>query len=195
MEEFGQKYSIKVGIIGEKAKETSEGTNLTNAELGAIHEFGATINVTNKMRNYLHFKGLHLNSDTLDIHIPTRSFLRMPLMSSEGKRKIINNVKKALNKNDAFGLNIKEAGNNYNTVAYDKDKDSEVLTYMLTGVANAIGISAVERVMDAFETSGFGKWAPISEFTKKNRQGDKDNPPLNDTGQLRNSISYKVEKQ
>lgn len=47
-------YYVKVGIIGSKAKAQHKNTNLTNAELGAIHEFG---------------KGYQ----------PQRSFLEMPL--------------------------------------------------------------------------------------------------------------------
>ena len=41
---LGKSYSVRVGIIGKVAREIHEGTDLTNAELGAAHEFGATIN-------------------------------------------------------------------------------------------------------------------------------------------------------
>lgn len=44
--------------------------------LAAIHEYGCTINVTPKMRAYLHSIGVHLKKSTTQIVIPERSFLR-----------------------------------------------------------------------------------------------------------------------
>lgn len=44
--------------------------------LAAIHEYGMDIEVTPKMRSFLHREGLHLNPETTHIHIPERSFLR-----------------------------------------------------------------------------------------------------------------------
>ena len=83
MRATGQKYSIKVGIIGNEAYQKHEGSGLTNAELGAVHEFGATINVTPKMRAFLHHIGVHLKKDTTRIVIPTRSFLRRVLFDKK----------------------------------------------------------------------------------------------------------------
>lgn len=44
--------------------------------LAAIHEYGCNITVTDKMRAYLHYHGLHLSPNTTTIKIPERSFLR-----------------------------------------------------------------------------------------------------------------------
>lgn len=44
--------------------------------LAAIHEYGCTIPVTDKMREYLHSIGVHLRRSTTQIVIPERSFLR-----------------------------------------------------------------------------------------------------------------------
>lgn len=44
--------------------------------LAAIHEYGCNITVTQKMRAYLHYHGLHLSQNTTTIKIPERSFLR-----------------------------------------------------------------------------------------------------------------------
>lgn len=44
--------------------------------LAAIHEYGCKINVTPKMRAYLHYQGIHLKADTTVIVIPERSFIR-----------------------------------------------------------------------------------------------------------------------
>lgn len=46
------------------------------ATIGRVHEFGVTIEVTDRMRGYLHAQGLHLAPDTLAVVIPPRPFLR-----------------------------------------------------------------------------------------------------------------------
>ncbi len=57
--------SVDVGVL--------EGEH---AWLAAIHEYGLHIRVTEKMRAFLHSKGLHLKDSTTEIVIPERSFLR-----------------------------------------------------------------------------------------------------------------------
>lgn len=47
-----------------------------HAWLAAIHEYGLDIEVTPKMRAFLHRKGLHLKDSTTHIKIPERPFLR-----------------------------------------------------------------------------------------------------------------------
>lgn len=47
-----------------------------HAWLASIHEYGLDIEVTPKMRAFLHRQGLHLKKETTHIHIPERSFLR-----------------------------------------------------------------------------------------------------------------------
>ncbi|MEK5148770.1 hypothetical protein MKX53_17455 [Psychrobacillus sp. FSL K6-4615] len=44
--------------------------------IASVHEFGARIQVTDKMRGYLASQGLHLKATTTHIVIPERSFLR-----------------------------------------------------------------------------------------------------------------------
>lgn len=41
-----------------------------------VNEFGISIDVTPKMRGYLHSIGIHLKKTTTQIHIPERSFIR-----------------------------------------------------------------------------------------------------------------------
>lgn len=48
----------------------------TLGRLAAIHEYGLEIEVTDKMRAFLHYQGLHLKDSTTHIKIPERSFLR-----------------------------------------------------------------------------------------------------------------------
>lgn len=47
-----------------------------NQMIAAVHEFGVTIPVTDKMRGYLGAHGLHLKKTTTQIIIPERSFIR-----------------------------------------------------------------------------------------------------------------------
>ncbi len=52
---------------------------LDEGEIGMIahvHEYGCDITVTEKMRAYLHFRGIHLKKETTVIRIPERSFIR-----------------------------------------------------------------------------------------------------------------------
>ena len=58
------------------------------ANIAAVHEFGCTINVTPKMRAYLHYQGIHLKASTQFIVIPPRPFLRSVLLSNDFKAKV-----------------------------------------------------------------------------------------------------------
>lgn len=176
MKALDRKISIKVGIIGKEATQKHPDSDLTNAELGAIHEFGATITVTDKMRNYLHSQGLHLKKDTMTVVIPTRSFLRVPLMSSEGKKELLDIIKS-------------EIGNDIKAT----DLSSGTANKILDDTVHLLAETAYLRVLQAFESGGFGKWAPITEFTAQRRY-NAGNPPLTDTGDLRRSISYEIKE-
>lgn len=168
IEEFDKKYSIKVGIIGDVAYQQHEHTDLTNAGLGAIHEFGAT-----------------LENGTV---IPTRSFLRMPLLSNEGRRAI---VKEVVKNNEAVAELMKKPTGDEADTAYREAIKKVVNPEM---VANQIALAAYNRVLEAFTNDGYGKWKPTTEYSRKHRYGDPDNPTLVDTGQLRDSISFEVKK-
>ena len=194
MKDIDQKYSIKVGIIGEKAYEQHSDSGLTNAELGAIHEFGCTINVTDKMRAYLHHIGIHLRPDTTTIVIPTRSFLRMPLLSDEFKNHLMtdNGIIQIFEAKDFSGKGRKQEAREMNIELAEMVMERNA-TFM-ESLAQWIAVESLRRVRDAFNTGGLGKWAPISEITKQNRTKDKSSPPLTDTGQLRDSITAEVKK-
>ena len=57
--------SVQVGVL--------EGEN---AWLAGIHEYGCNIEITPKMRAWLHYNGLHVKDSTKYIKIPERAFLR-----------------------------------------------------------------------------------------------------------------------
>ena len=168
IEEFDKKYSIRVGIIGDVAYQKHEHTDLTNADLGAIHEFGAT-----------------LENGTV---IPTRSFLRMPLLSSEGRRAII---KEVIKNNEAVAELVKKPTDDEYDTAY-KEAIKKIVNP--EQIANQIALSALSRVQEAFTNDGFGNWKPTTEASRKQRFGSPDNPTLVDTGQLRDSITFEVKE-
>ena len=198
MKDIDQKYSIKVGIIGKNGSAQVPDSDLTYAELGAIHEFGATINVTKKMRGYFWHKwGIHKSNNP--IVIPTRSFLRQPLLNDDAKEYFINEINRS-------GLIHYEAD------ALGKDKEGRQLVRELNieharealledagimeKVANEIAASALWLVQQAFKNGGYGtnKWAPITELTKQNRKHDPESPPLQDSGDLMQRITAEVKK-
>lgn len=59
------------------------------AMIAAVHEFGCTIPVTPKLRAYFHYQGIHLRTETVSLHIPSRKFLRPVLESEKFQKELI----------------------------------------------------------------------------------------------------------
>lgn len=68
-----ERSAIDVGFFEDQG--FHQGASIPLPALAAIHEFGATIPVTEKMRNYLASLGLPLRKETTELHIPARPFL------------------------------------------------------------------------------------------------------------------------
>ena len=66
----------------------------TLGRLAGIHEYGLNIEVTPKMRAYLHGQGLHLKDTTQYIKIPERAFLRNG--HDENAKRIMKQTERAL---------------------------------------------------------------------------------------------------
>lgn len=173
LQKLEKKRSIRVGILGKNGSKKVPDSDLTLADLGAVHEFGAKINVTPKMRGFLHYLGVHLKKETTQIVIPVRSFLRAALLTKEGKKAL-----------QVWSEDEKEAFIEY----LNKD------TVSADVLATTIGVKALERVLEAFETSGFGEWETITEFTQQHRKGNASNPPIDSTRKLKNSITFEVKE-
>lgn len=174
MKDLSQNISIRVGIIGDNAYQNHPHSDLTMADLGAIHEFGATINVTDRMRGWFwHNAGIHKSKKP--IIIPTRSFLRMPLLSSEGKRAINKLINEYLSKD-----------REYNILAASQNGQ------MLRMIAELVAIKALQRVQEAFQTMGFGNWPIVTPFTLSRRRSNQNPNPLEDSGDLMDSITAVV---
>jgi len=67
-----------------------------NVPYAAIHEFGGTIPVTEKMRRFLHWRGVHLKKSTTQIVIPKRPWF-FPVVKKETPR-IAETIQEAINK-------------------------------------------------------------------------------------------------
>ena len=131
----------RVGILGGDENRKETGNAPGNAEVGAVHEYGAPA------------RG-----------IPPRSFLRIP---------ISDNLQKYM---DTSGV-------------LSKDKMDEVLKVgsVVPWLKEVAGI-AERIVVEAFATSGFGKWAAWKDPNYTNNA----NMILVDTTQLRESITSEV---
>lgn len=66
------------------------------ARYGAVHEFGAKIPVTDKMRAFLHYKGVHLKKSTTEIIMPERAWFRPTV--DKARPQIITTMEKAIYK-------------------------------------------------------------------------------------------------
>ena len=117
----------------------------------------------------------------MPINIPARSFLRVPLLSKQGKERILDKV--ALSADDReLNKAIAEIGKASNP-------------NFMRELCEAIGMEAYNLVIDTFSLGGFPeKWQPTSEWSKKNRKYNPANPTLIDSGDLRESISYEVKE-
>lgn len=162
-------HKVKVGLLAEKGGSDSVSDNLDLAGLGAIHEFGCQIPVTDKMRGFFFHKfGINLKKSTTHIIIPSRSFLQMPLERRQDLRRKLQD----------------KLGESENVLEYiEQTGDSESIAVLL-------GAAAVEQIMEAFESGGWGQWEPNSGITSSQKGSAL---PLVDTGNLKQHITYEVE--
>lgn len=75
-------------------KKVQVGCKGENAWLAEIHEYGCKIEITSKMRAWLHSHNLHIKNSTKYINIPERSFLRNGFDSVH--EKILDNASRIL---------------------------------------------------------------------------------------------------
>lgn len=159
-------YTVKIGIIGSKATAQHDSkSNLTNAQIGEFHEFG-----TSKMAQ--------------------RSFLRLPLEQKLPEE--IQKLKKVIWKQFFVKNAVREFYQN-------------------------LGSIAIDIIEDYFNNSGYGEWAGLKSYTtnqwekkkgitgwrtaksiatfRKGLEISSGRQILTDTGKMRRSISFKVQKR
>lgn len=166
------KMALRIGIIGSQAKKQHKGDgkqSITNATLGTFHEFG---------------------SEKIPNHPPRRSFLEDSL---KFRLKFDSEEFKGLRKN-LF------------TQFFDKKAPQKFLA--------ELGAICLEFIHEGFETNGYGAWKSYSNAYWKLRdrvargKGKRaltqlrhkakywmSHSMLNVTGQLKNSISFKIIKK
>lgn len=166
---LAKEHTVKIGLLAEKGGSDEISDNLDLAGLGAVHEFGCQIPVTDKMRGYFfHHFGINLKKSTTHIIIPSRSFLQMPL---ERRQDLMKKFKSHVGDNEDVLYYIEKTG------------DSQSLAILL-------GTAGVKQIMEAFETGGWGEWEPNSGITSSQKGSAL---PLVDTGNLKQHITYEVE--
>jgi hypothetical protein len=77
----GERYEIKF------SNKTHHDSRLSIAQIHYIHENGSVIKVTEKMRAFLHFAGLHLKPTTKIIRIPPRPVYKQSLKVAKKNRR------------------------------------------------------------------------------------------------------------
>lgn len=161
-------YTVKIGLLASQGGSKQVSENMDLAGIGAVQEYGANINVTDKMRNYLRYAfGMNLKKSTTSINIPARSWLYAPI-KDEGFRKLIYDY-----------IGDEELFEEY------ADKD------IMKELANIIGNAGLLQIQKAFENGGInGEWAANSPITIANKGSAK---PLIDTGDLRRHVTFEVE--
>lgn len=178
VQSMAKNYSVKVGLLSNKGGADEVGANIDYAGLGAVHEFGCDIKITEKMAAYLALTAKELGLPELHkkgdgyIHIPARSFLQMPLTRKNAILKKLKQ-KKIFHSQDEFIWYFGKTGD------------------MMT-LATLLGANAVEVVQEAFATSGYGEWKPDSPYTIAAKGSEM---PLLDTGELRKKITYEIEEK
>ena len=169
---FSDDFAVKVGLLQKDGSNEEISENLDIAGLGAVHEFGAKIPVTNKMRAFFRWKfKINLKKSTTHIIIPPRSFIQMPLSKTA---KFKSKIKQHLGDEDDVLYYVEETGD-------------------VESIAILVGASALEVIQEAFETGGWGEWTPNSQVTINNKGSAM---PLIDKGIiLKNRINYEVIKK
>lgn len=168
---------VRIGIIGSKAAAQHDSeSGLTNADLGAVHEFGAEIShpggtpykiLSNGRAQFVkksEGEGLPV-TQAHEITIPRRSFLEEPL-----KMKLPKEIKK-LRKYIFKQIFVKKAPDEF---------------------YKALMSISLKIVKDAFETGGYGQWKSLTASSRRRKRGT--NKTLMDTRGLRDSITGKIVK-
>ena len=148
------KAYVKVGVLAAKSgreasKDTEDNENLTNVEIGLLHEFGDVEGEIEKFGSY-------------EEAVPIRSFIKMPL--EHKKDFLLKSMNKKMIKAALVMGNVKKA-------------------------LEILGVEAENVIQEAFESGGFGKWAPLAPSTIEKKGSA---AILIETGQLRRSISSQV---
>ncbi len=158
---------VAVGVFGSHKNTRQQGGEITNTELAVLQEFGSEKVDTRRPGQTIITQGTKKKAIERELgsvtqRIPARSFIKMPL---QFKRAEI--LKFAASKSISTFLMLGE--------------QKKALTYM--------GLFCENIIQQAFDTGGFGKWAPNKPSTIKAKGSAK---PLIDQAELRRAVWSKV---
>lgn len=157
---------VQIGIMGENASRSNVDQSeqgITNPELGLIHEFGVVGGLV-KHSSRAKDRKSRASWDQFKnvVSIPERSFLRMPL--------------------------IRELPDAIYKIGKDVWRKAIIEKGLITALKR-LGILGEAVVQDAFDTGGFGQWAPLKPRTIKKKGSA---AILIDTAQLRQGVTSRV---
>ena len=155
--------SVKAGIFDDATNGT---TGEKIAPYAIYNEFGATINVTPKMRAWFHYQDIHLSKDTDVINIPARPFMRT-VAKSDAPKKWVGGMVRYLK---------------------GKAKDPEAWK-------TALGGAGEQMAKDIQNSIQNGSWVPNSPATvkmKADKGKNEPNHPLMDTGDMFHAVRSEV---
>lgn len=154
--------TVDAGVFDDgsrKKPEKGSKTPPSNVDIAIWQEYGVHINVTEKMRWWLHFHGLDLKRSKKQIVIPPRPFM-----------------KQSADKN----------GKKWQALA-----DNLVGKVFFRQISAPAALAKLGSVMqgDIQNTITSGRFKKLNAFTVKRKKSSR---PLVDSGQLRQSVSFKV---
>lgn len=146
------------------------------AKIAAVQNYGAQINVSEKMRAFLHYMGLHLKKTTGEIVIPPRPFMdnaKKRIQGVEGKKIITQELLRVFEGRQT----MKQAANRLGLWAQKviQEEIAKINTPPLSGAT----IEMRENQYDSKSKNGI-------------KGGSK---PLNSSGIMFSTVSYKAERK
>ncbi|GEM_PF-5767748 len=183
MTDLSQKHSIKVGVLQPEGSQKVPDTDLTQAELAAVHEFGANINHPGGQPYIIKEDGMarFISKDKGEglpktkphqINIPARSFLRVPILGPKGAAEIRKAVEFTIS--DSI-----------------RDLSPKTQVKMMDEMLYRVAETALLQVQNAFYNDTIKP--PTKESSKKKRKYNPAANTLIDSGQLQSSISYAID--
>lgn len=141
------------------------------AGIAYIQNYGAVINVTDKMRGYLGVRGLHLRKDKHQVVIPPTHFMQKAIGQQKKWRDIAHEI--------------------YSLVIFGDMSDEEALKLM----GETLRGSILESMIDGHYSPDSAATVFLYRNAYKDQKTTGDIAKrLSHTGQMINALSYKVEK-
>lgn len=147
--------------------------NTPIAYVAAIQNYGATVRVADKFKNYLHYIGIHLKSDKKEFIIPPRPFMdnaKRRVEGEEGKQIILQELLRVFSGKQTMEKAINRMG------------------AWLQGVIQ-------EEIKKINSPKLSGMTVEMRDMSYSSKSPNKSKKPLNSTGLMFSTVQYKAEKK